>query len=55
MNVVIPLGGTSNHFITARLREIGGWNAFNVTEDADLGVRIFLRRLADGDPRYHDL
>jgi glycosyltransferase XagB len=43
MNVVIPLGGTSNHFITARLREIGGWNAFNVTEDADLGVRILLR------------
>jgi len=43
MDVVIPLGGTSNHFITARLREIGGWNAFNVTEDADLGVRIFLR------------
>ena len=43
MNVVIPLGGTSNHFITAGLRKIGGWNAFNVTEDADLGVRIFLR------------
>lgn len=43
MNVVIPLGGTSNHFITARLREIGGWNSFNVTEDADLGMRIFLR------------
>jgi cellulose synthase/poly-beta-1,6-N-acetylglucosamine synthase-like glycosyltransferase len=43
MDVVIPLGGTSNHFITARLREIGGWNAFNVTEDADLGLRIFLR------------
>jgi hypothetical protein len=43
LDVVIPLGGTSNHFITARLREIGGWNAFNVTEDADLGLRIFLR------------
>ena len=43
MDVAIPLGGTSNHFITARLREIGGWNAFNVTEDADLGLRIFLR------------
>jgi cellulose synthase/poly-beta-1,6-N-acetylglucosamine synthase-like glycosyltransferase len=43
MDVVIPLGGTSNHFATERLREIGGWNAFNVTEDADLGVRIFLR------------
>ena len=43
MDVAIPLGGTSNHFITARLRAIGGWNAFNVTEDADLGLRIFLR------------
>ena len=43
MDVAIPLGGTSNHFITARLRGIGGWNAFNVTEDADLGLRIFLR------------
>jgi glycosyltransferase XagB len=43
MDVVIPLGGTSNHFVTARLLEIGGWNAYNVTEDADLGLRIFLR------------
>ncbi len=43
MDVVIPLGGTSNHFVTARLREIGGWNSFNVTEDADLGLRIYLQ------------
>src|SRR3984893_6748881 len=43
MDVAIPLGGTSNHFITARLRELGGWNAFNVTEDSDLGLRIFTR------------
>jgi cellulose synthase/poly-beta-1,6-N-acetylglucosamine synthase-like glycosyltransferase len=43
MDVVIPLGGTSNHFITSRLRLIGGWNSFNVTEDADLGLRIFLQ------------
>ncbi len=43
MDVVIPLGGTSNHFVTDRLREIGGWNRFNVTEDADLGLRIYLR------------
>jgi cellulose synthase/poly-beta-1,6-N-acetylglucosamine synthase-like glycosyltransferase len=42
MDVVIPLGGTSNHFVTARLDELGGWNAFNVTEDADLGLRIYL-------------
>jgi cellulose synthase/poly-beta-1,6-N-acetylglucosamine synthase-like glycosyltransferase/putative flippase GtrA len=43
MDAAIPLGGTSNHFVTARLRELGGWNAYNVTEDADLGMRIFLR------------
>ena len=35
----IPLGGTSNHFRTAMLRELGGWDPFNVTEDADLGIR----------------
>jgi cellulose synthase/poly-beta-1,6-N-acetylglucosamine synthase-like glycosyltransferase len=43
LDVAIPLGGTSNHFLTARLRELGGWNPYNVTEDAELGVRIFLR------------
>ncbi|WP_238423544.1 glycosyltransferase family 2 protein [Gordonia sp. 'Campus'] len=37
---VIPLGGTSNHIRTAVLREVGGWDAFNVTEDADLGIRL---------------
>ncbi|MEQ1770037.1 MAG: glycosyltransferase [Devosia sp.] len=36
----VPLGGTSNHFRTAALRRIGGWDAANVTEDADLGVRL---------------
>jgi cellulose synthase/poly-beta-1,6-N-acetylglucosamine synthase-like glycosyltransferase len=36
----IPLGGTSNHFVTSELRKIGGWDPYNVTEDADLGVRI---------------
>jgi glycosyltransferase XagB len=35
----IPLGGTSNHFRTDALRVLGGWDPFNVTEDADLGVR----------------
>ncbi|WP_234983301.1 glycosyltransferase [Demequina sp. NBRC 110053] len=35
----IPLGGTSNHFRTSMLRELGGWDPFNVTEDADLGIR----------------
>jgi cellulose synthase/poly-beta-1,6-N-acetylglucosamine synthase-like glycosyltransferase len=36
----LPLGGTSNHFVTERLHEVGGWDPFNVTEDADLGVRL---------------
>lgn len=37
----IPLGGTSNHFKIEFLREVGAWDPFNVTEDADLGVRLF--------------
>jgi len=35
----IPLGGTSNHFRTSALVELGGWDPYNVTEDADLGIR----------------
>jgi len=37
----IPLGGTSNHFRLDALQAAGGWDPFNVTEDADLGLRIF--------------
>jgi glycosyltransferase XagB len=36
----IPLGGTSNHFQRAALEEVGCWDAFNVTEDCDLGIRL---------------
>lgn len=43
INTSIPLGGTSNHFRTADLLELEGWDPFNVTEDCDLGVRIFKR------------
>ena len=39
LGLPIPLGGTSNHFRTAALRTLGGWDPFNVTEDADLGIR----------------
>lgn len=39
LRLPIPLGGTSNHFRTDYLRELGGWDPFNVTEDADLGIR----------------
>ncbi|MEZ5764955.1 MAG: glycosyltransferase [Xanthobacteraceae bacterium] len=36
----LPLGGSSNHFDTRILREVSGWDAYNVTEDADLGLRL---------------
>ena len=36
----IPLGGTSNHFRTRHLKAAGGWDPYNVTEDADLGIRL---------------
>ena len=34
------IGGTSNHFRKDALRALGGWDSWNVTEDADLGMRI---------------
>ena len=37
----LPLGGTSNHFRTAVLRKAGGGDPYNVTEDADLGMRLY--------------
>jgi cellulose synthase/poly-beta-1,6-N-acetylglucosamine synthase-like glycosyltransferase len=43
LDIPIPLGGTSNHFKLDVLRELGGWDPFNVTEDADLGVRAFAK------------
>ena len=39
LKLPIPLGGTSNHFKVEYLRHLGGWDPFNVTEDADLGIR----------------
>ena len=36
----ILLGGTSNHFRLDTLKRCGGWDPFNVTEDADLGIRL---------------
>jgi cellulose synthase/poly-beta-1,6-N-acetylglucosamine synthase-like glycosyltransferase len=41
LNLPFPLGGTSNHMRTAALRGVGGWDAHNVTEDADLGFRLW--------------
>jgi len=40
LNIPIPLGGTSNHFRMDVLREMDGWDPYNVTEDCDLGVRL---------------
>jgi cellulose synthase/poly-beta-1,6-N-acetylglucosamine synthase-like glycosyltransferase len=40
LGALLPLGGTSNHFRRSALVEAGGWDAYNVTEDADLGLRL---------------
>ncbi|MBL8545942.1 MAG: glycosyltransferase [Hyphomonadaceae bacterium] len=40
LELPLPLGGTSNHFQTDVLRQVGGWDPYNVTEDADLGYRL---------------
>lgn len=39
--VPVPLGGTSNHFKIRILKNIGAWDPYNMTEDADLGIRLF--------------
>ena len=36
----VALGGTSNHFLRSVLLDLNGWDAWNVTEDADLGLRL---------------
>lgn len=38
--LLLPLGGTSNHFRRSVLEEVGAWDPYNVTEDADLGIRL---------------
>jgi len=43
LDIPIPLGGTSNHFKLEYLVELGAWDPFNVTEDADLGVRAYAK------------
>jgi cellulose synthase/poly-beta-1,6-N-acetylglucosamine synthase-like glycosyltransferase len=39
----IPLGGTSNHFRLPVLRQLKGWDEYNVTEDCDLGLRLYVQ------------
>jgi len=53
----IPLGGTSNHFRLSALKEVGGWDPYNVTEDADLGIRLFRNGYRSGTlklPTYEE-
>ena len=40
MRLIVPLGGTTLFFRRDVLEKLGGWDAHNVTEDADLGVRL---------------
>lgn len=48
LGLCFPLGGSSNHFRTEALRALGGWDAYNVTEDADLGFRFAAAGLRTG-------
>jgi len=41
LDLPILLAGTSNHFRMQVLRDVGGWDADNVTEDAELGIRLY--------------
>ncbi|WP_372839658.1 glycosyltransferase [Phaeovulum sp.] len=40
LGLVVPLGGTTLFFRRAAIEALGGWDAYNVTEDADLGIRL---------------
>ncbi len=55
LNIPIPLGGTSNHFRIDVLRELHAWDPFNVTEDADLGIRISQKGYRVGIVEFDDL
>ncbi len=48
LDAPIPLGGTSNHFRLSVLRELKGWDPYNVTEDCDLGIRLYIRGYRTG-------
>lgn len=52
----LALGGTSNFFRREALEGLGGWDAHNVTEDAELGMRLALagKRAAFVRPPTHE-
>ena len=52
LKMPIPLGGTSNHFRLTVLRKVRAWDPYNVTEDADLGIRLAQEGYTD---RRHQL
>jgi cellulose synthase/poly-beta-1,6-N-acetylglucosamine synthase-like glycosyltransferase len=57
LEMPLPLGGSSNHFRTATLRAVGAWDPYNVTEDADLGVRLArfgYQSVAISSPTYEE-
>jgi glycosyltransferase XagB len=57
LGLPVPLGGTSNHFRTGQLRQMGGWDARNVTEDADLGLRLYrlgLKTASVAEPTFEE-
>lgn len=41
LKMPVSLGGTSNHFKHSILKKIGLWDSYNLTEDAELGIRIY--------------
>ena len=55
LDIPIPLGGTSNHFKLDMLIELGGWDPFNVTEDADLGVRAYAKGYKSSHRKFYHL
>ncbi|WP_238590822.1 glycosyltransferase family 2 protein [Paenibacillus beijingensis] len=48
LKIPVPLGGTSNHFKTSILQEMDAWDPYNVTEDADLGIRLYKKGYTTG-------
>lgn len=40
LQLPLLLGGTSNHFRLSALKQCGAWDPYNVTEDADIGIRL---------------
>ena len=43
LGIPLPLSGHSSLYRTEVIREIGAWDPYNVTEDAELGMRLYRR------------